>query len=189
MTVPNFNVQHPASGPADVWMKLGANAWGQLGYTETGVRIDFVPEWIAMPTDRRGPTGADFRVTGGETANVVLTLAEWDVAFYEAAKSRTRNASGAGFYDRRDIGGYATGALQIAVRHQFYGSVAATPGLPPGYLFPNCFITPHSLSPIGTRSPKLAISFEAEPIFDGGLGGWLLYSTATSFFGSLPAPC
>ncbi|QEL17148.1 hypothetical protein [Limnoglobus roseus] len=185
---PNDAVAHALSGPGDVWLKLGPADWTQLGYSESGVRVEFAPEFFPLFNDRRGPTTPYARLTTGLTAAVSLTLAEWDFALYERAKAIAFTQGTAGRFNRLQVGAKATG-LQLAIRHSFYGTVNATPGLPPGYAFYEVFLRPNALGPIGVAGPRLAITFDAEGVWDTPSASWRVYHTDATFFATLPPPC
>lgn len=192
MALPNTNVVPLLTGPVDLWAKAGSDSvFTQVGYSEQGFRIEFDQQYIDLFSDRRGPTRPFKRLNGGKAAFIVGTLTEWDFALAQRLLDTPDYTAGsaAGTDARLDIGKDMTGLLQLKLRCQFYGTTAASTGSPQGWWFYNCYVGPHALDPLGTRAPKLSVTFEADMIFDTALCTWKLYSTTASDFSDLAAPC
>jgi hypothetical protein len=183
------------TGPVNLfWAPNGSSNFAQpslsagsalyLGTCAQYPLVQGVKNWSPTYNDRGGPVPFDQQYFG-DTKTIIADLQKMVQANVSALIDQ-------GVVDQTDMGAFKwqSGiAFTLWLQFEYYGTAAATPGLPPGEVYFNCSIPETGYDPLGTRNQVTRIIVNADRgyVVVGNDKQFWSYSTDAGYFSGLPA--
>lgn len=158
-----------------------------LGTAETTPRVELRPAYRDIMNDIAGRTLPAQRTKDGESAVVGTVLTRYSKAAYGrlcAVGSQIPNLTLApGWEGRKSRGALVFGQLtwELWLVFQNYWDDFATPGLEPGYYFPQVMYAAHTRDTLGTEGEKLLNVFDCQPYWEPQASANAVQGTERSF--------
>lgn len=184
-------VQPYVAGPAELYVHDGS-IWYYLGYSESGVRINWIRHFDGVMTDKSGPKmEADKQFFGyGALVSADLTLYNHGVLNIarRAIKTRAFGAIGAGDIGQLMI--YQGNTYRFCIRQPFanaalWGGVQKYPNMPEHLHFWHAVMIDDS-EPAGSKRKVEPVVWEMMTYVDPCTGTGYFFDTVP---GTLPAAC
>lgn len=178
-------------GPAEVYVHDGS-AWGFLGYSEGGVRIQWLRHYEDVINDKSGPRMPADKQMMGLGALISCDLKHFDHGVLNVARRNIRGRSfGAGVLG--DLGSLMIQqghAYRLNIRQPYantavWGGQNKFPNMPEHHHFQYAFMIDES-DPMGTKAKVIPVVWEAMVYVNPCTGAWDFFDTVP---GSLPSAC
>jgi len=179
------------TGPIDIYIRLRTGTAFYLGTAATAPKVTAQPAYLNVPNDLMGRTYPAIRLADGEAHFVSLVANRIDYSGYQIIRDAARIGGqvGPGAMPLLKRGAVMTGVndFQLILTYSYFGTVLATPDLPPGRIYFSSLLEDYEESTEGTKILDVALTFRCDSILNPVTRNASLYSEAAVDIGVLPA--
>jgi hypothetical protein len=192
MPVPAAGAFFHTPGPKELYVNFrlsgsSTSGWQFLGTCVTAPDISEFPKFIDVYNDYGGRSVPTQLVWDGTESRVAVTLNRLDLAACRNVRDQSERVGTLGRVGREtalDRGSLVLGVsdFQFIFRNTFFGTVNATPGLPPGRVYFSVVLEGYEEHTTGTRVEEVSLLLRCNNILLPNGGGFAQYTEDVTEF-------